>query len=96
MTIRAEIERARLRRAALPGLGGDPAWEVLLDLADGGKMKTSCVGGSLGVAQTTALRYIRRLEDKGMVERSDDPDDGRYTLVCLTDAGRAAVERCIA
>jgi len=30
---------------------------------------------------------VKRFEQRGWVERSPDPDDGRYTLVALTDPG---------
>jgi DNA-binding MarR family transcriptional regulator len=30
---------------------------------------------------------VRRFEHRGWVERSPDPDDGRYTIAALTDAG---------
>lgn len=30
---------------------------------------------------------VKRFEQRGWVERSPDPDDGRYTLAALTDAG---------
>ncbi|MFI5587463.1 MarR family winged helix-turn-helix transcriptional regulator [Amycolatopsis sp. NPDC051758] len=35
---------------------------------------------------------VKRFEQRGWVVRSPDPDDGRYTLVALTDAGFAVVE----
>ena len=35
---------------------------------------------------------VKRFEQRGWVTRSPDPDDGRYTLVALTDAGFAVVE----
>lgn len=34
---------------------------------------------------------VKRLERKGWVERSPDPEDGRYTLAILTDAGHEVV-----
>ncbi|MGW6602618.1 MarR family winged helix-turn-helix transcriptional regulator [Streptomyces sp. NPDC055036] len=30
---------------------------------------------------------VKRFEQRGWVERSPDPDDGRYTVAALTDAG---------
>jgi DNA-binding MarR family transcriptional regulator len=36
-------------------------------------------------------QVIARLERRGLVHRTPDPDDGRYTLAVLTDAGRDAV-----
>lgn len=44
------------------------------------------------LVQTTggATKTIRRLEERGMVERVADPGDGRRSLVELTTAGHAA------
>ena len=36
-------------------------------------------------------RTVNALAERGLVERSDSPDDGRKTLIDLTDAGRAVV-----
>ncbi|GHG26778.1 MULTISPECIES: MarR family winged helix-turn-helix transcriptional regulator [Amycolatopsis] len=36
---------------------------------------------------------VKRFEQRGWVRRSPDPDDGRYTLVALTDAGFEVVEK---
>nr|WP_281270609.1 MarR family transcriptional regulator [Quadrisphaera granulorum] len=30
---------------------------------------------------------VKKLEDRGLVHRSPDPDDGRFTVATLTDAG---------
>ncbi|AXX30486.1 MarR family transcriptional regulator [Actinosynnema pretiosum subsp. pretiosum] len=35
---------------------------------------------------------VKRFEQRGWVERSPDPADGRYTLAALTDAGFAVVQ----
>ncbi|MEV0085383.1 MarR family transcriptional regulator [Saccharopolyspora sp. NPDC050642] len=34
---------------------------------------------------------VKRFEQRGWVERSPDPDDGRYTVAALTDAGYEVV-----
>lgn len=34
---------------------------------------------------------VKRFEQRGWVERSPDPDDGRYTVVALTDVGHDLV-----
>ncbi|MFY0406384.1 MarR family winged helix-turn-helix transcriptional regulator [Solicola sp. PLA-1-18] len=36
---------------------------------------------------------VKRFEQRGLVQRSPDPVDGRYTLVALTDAGLDLVVR---
>ena len=46
-----------------------------------------------GVAQPTMTLLVRRLQDKGWVEREGLPGDGRVVMVKITEAGRAAQER---
>ena len=49
---------------------------------------------SSSLVQTTGgtTKTIRRLEERGLVMRVDDPDDGRRTLIELTGPGRALAE----
>jgi DNA-binding MarR family transcriptional regulator len=51
------------------------------DLAAGARMRPQ------SMAQT-----VKELEERGLVARRPDPDDGRRAFVELTDAGRAALE----
>jgi hypothetical protein len=89
------ILRARRTRQDFfgPNLFADPAWDILLDLyaAELGQHRVSitsvCIGS--GVPATTALRWIKQLECKGLVIRANDPMDGRRVFISLT---RAAVE----
>jgi DNA-binding MarR family transcriptional regulator len=43
------------------------------------------------VAPPTLSRSIARLEERGLVRRQQDPDDGRAVLVEVTGAGRRAL-----
>ena len=36
---------------------------------------------------------VRRLEEKGWVQRDRQPDDGRVVLMSITETGRAALEQ---
>jgi DNA-binding MarR family transcriptional regulator len=47
------------------------------------------------ILQTTSgmSKTLRRIERLGLIERLDDPNDGRSRLVVLTDAGREMSER---
>ena len=47
----------------------------------------------LGLAPSTVSRQLPPLEAAGLVARRTDPDDGRVSLLRLTDAGRHAAER---
>jgi DNA-binding MarR family transcriptional regulator len=45
-----------------------------------------------GFAQPTITLLVKRLEERGLVRRERDPNDGRVVLVSLTGAGTAALE----
>jgi DNA-binding MarR family transcriptional regulator len=45
-----------------------------------------------GIAQPTMTLLVKRLQEKGWVEREGLPADGRVVMVSLTDAGGAAQE----
>lgn len=72
-----------------PGLFGEPAWDLLLDLfiaAREGKqvpVTSACIGAA--VPTTTALRWLSTLESAGLVVRENDARDARRVFVRLTD-----------
>ena len=78
-------------------LFSDPCWEMLLDLYDArlgeAEVTVSSLGAASGVPLTTALRRMDVLQKHGFIERVVDPDDRRRTIVRLSAAGLAAVER---
>lgn len=75
----------------------DPAWAMLLDIycsESGGRrlsVTAACLGS--GAPQTTALRYLKLMESDGLVEREQDPADGRRTFVRLTKITRTKLSR---
>lgn len=89
-------ERRRRRRFFDEDLFGEPSWDILLDLyialCDDRAVPTTsaCIGSN--VPPTTALRWLRILEARGLVERRSDDADGRRTFVALSDKGRATME----
>jgi DNA-binding MarR family transcriptional regulator len=93
-----ETYKMRRRRARfLPAdLFGEPTWDILLDLyvaaREGRTVPTTsaCIGAH--VPPTTALRWLRILEARGLVEREEDGQDGRRTFVRLSVRGIAAME----
>lgn len=95
------VLRVRQQRNAILGADSfrDPAWDMLLDLyvQDGSSAGTmvSALCIASGVPQTTALRYIYRLEQLGLVQTTDHPTDQRRTMVSLTDNARPRVERLL-
>ncbi|WP_181443404.1 winged helix DNA-binding protein [Porphyrobacter sp. YT40] len=73
----------------------DPTWAMLLDLyrsdLKGTTLSVSslCIGS--GVPSTTALRYIRTLEERGYIRRAADELDKRRIFVMMTDKARDAM-----
>ncbi len=55
-------------------------------------MRVSDLAANIGLDASTVSRQIKQLEDKGIVERTDDPADGRASLVRLSSHGRAVMQ----
>jgi DNA-binding MarR family transcriptional regulator len=58
-----------------------------------GPVSPSAVSAWTGMAPTTVSGVLRRLEQRGLVDRRPNPADGRSHLVGLTEAGLAATRR---
>lgn len=82
--------RLRRERDALLGarLFADPAWDLLLDLfaagVEGGHVSVSSACIAAAVPPTTALRWLKLLEDRGLIERMPDPLDRRRCFLGIT------------
>lgn len=87
------ILHARRRRTQLFGrhLFVEPAWDMLLKLFVAHVRRAHVHSTSLCAAAEvpvpTGLRWIEKLEARGLVSRASTPKDGRITLVALTDDG---------
>jgi hypothetical protein len=91
-----EEHRSRLRDEVIGAdLVGIPAWNMLLELfkqfAGGAKVSTKTLQIIAGCPETTALRIIGRLEQRGLVVRSTSEGDRRVTFVALTSEGLTKV-----
>lgn len=87
-----EEQRATFREEVIGAdLVGIPAWNMLLELfkqfAGGAKVSTKSLQIIARCPETTALRVIDRLEQRGLVMRSYTNDDKRVTFVSLTQDG---------
>ena len=77
-------------------LFADPAWDILLDLAIAEYAQVRvcitdlCVGAS--VPHTTALRWIKRMTDDGLLNRQDDPLDARRKFIELSHSASAQMQ----
>lgn len=70
-------------------LFGEPSWDLLLDLfahtIKGKQVPTSSAYIAAHCPSTTALRYIKALENEGLVEGHANEGDARYRMLELTD-----------
>jgi hypothetical protein len=89
--VRAIIRSRRLRSDFFDAdLFFDPAWDILLDLYATElaqhriTVSAVCIGSA--VPATTALRWIKLLETRGLLVRHSDPLDGRRVYLSLTAA----------
>lgn len=75
----------------------EPAWDMLLDLyvqrhrGRAVSIHSLCIAAA--VPATTALRWIRKLDQCGLVARARSAHDNRVIHVALTANGLAAMER---
>lgn len=78
-------------------LFADPAWDMLLDLtaakAEHRRVSITSLCIASGVPTTTALRWIKLLEQSGLVQRIEDETDRRRAFISLTDRGADAMAR---
>lgn len=87
-TIRSMIIARRARDRHLPGdLFADPAWDMLLELLEAElvhrRVSISDLCGAAAVPPSTALRWINKLEERGLVLRHSDPNDRRRVFIEL-------------
>ena len=106
LTVDAEnMYRLRRRRDALmtarfgSDIFADPAWDMILDLyihnSKNQDISVTSVCAASMVPITTALRYITVLSDRGLVERSKNPKDGRSYLLRLSPDAIKIVEELL-
>jgi len=77
-----------LQRAGI----SDEQFALLSRLALDGPVTPSALAAELGVPATTLADALRRLEERGEIERLPNPADGRSHLLTLSVAGSERVE----
>ena len=98
--VRIYLRCRRLRERLLPReIFGEPAWDILLDLyaaqLEGKAVSISSACIASAVPTTTALRWLSKLVECGLIERSLDASDARRAHVRITDDGLQAVTRWV-
>ncbi|MDJ0947503.1 MAG: MarR family transcriptional regulator [Alphaproteobacteria bacterium] len=68
---------------------------ALVKIREHDKVSQNLLGRMTAMDPATVQGVVRRLSDKSLVTREDDPDDQRRTLLRLTPAGRRVIEDAI-
>lgn len=93
------ILKARQSRLRFLGtdLFADPAWDMLLDLtaarAEHRRVSVTSLCIASGVPTTTALRWMKLIEQAGLIQRVEDDTDRRRAFVTLSEQGAVAMAR---
>jgi len=66
-------------------------YAALVKLHDLGAISQNQLGRLTAMDPATIQGVVKRLEQRRLIERSGDPDDGRRTTLCLSEAGEALV-----
>ena len=99
--VRRIIRQRQLRARFFDGdLFGDPAWDMLLDLAaaraEHARVSVTSLCIASGVPPTTALRWIGQMTEGGLLERVEDETDRRRAFITLTDKAADSMARFFA
>jgi DNA-binding MarR family transcriptional regulator len=78
----------------LNDIGLFPSQDIMLmQLWDKDGQSQQSLGQTLRIDHSTVAKSVRRLENKGLVSRSRSKEDGRVTVVSLTEAGRDLIPK---
>ncbi len=61
---------------------------TLLNIDPENGTPSTALGPKMGMEATSLSRTLKSMEEKGLIERHPNPEDGRGVLIYLTDFGR--------
>lgn len=67
-------------------------WRVLRVLDESGAMDPTSIATEACLLMPSLTRMLQKLEEKGLVERKNDPLDGRKQRIDITDRARALIQ----
>jgi DNA-binding MarR family transcriptional regulator len=77
-------------------LFGEPAWEILLALfiteESAGRLSMGKLAEWIEVPLSTVVRWVKTLEEEGLIERTDHPTDRRTVFIRLREKGKKALD----
>lgn len=66
---------------------------ILCRVQDAGTLRLGDLAVTFGLDPSTITRQVQALERAGLLERSPSPDDGRVSLLTLTERGQETTTR---
>lgn len=72
-----------------------PQFAALVKIRDFGAVSQNRLGRSVAMDPATSQGVTQRLLAKNLINRKDDPEDRRRTILSLTPEGEAIVERLV-
>ncbi len=89
----ATVRVGRRLRQRLPGDEVEFTSLALLKMvAHAGPLRLTALAAGLDLDASTVSRQVRALEERGLIERTTDPDDGRASRLAVTESGRRSLE----
>lgn len=61
---------------------------ILLNIDPENGTPSTALGPKMGIESTSLSRTLKTMEDKDLILRKPNPEDGRSILICLTDFGK--------
>lgn len=61
---------------------------ILLNIDPENGTPSTSLGPKMGMEATSLSRTLKTMEDKDLIIRKPNPEDGRSILICLTDFGK--------
>lgn len=81
-------------------LFGEPAWDILLGVfateLEEGQISIHALAAEVKLPPTTVLRWLSKLEERGLVQREPDLDHARRQYIRLTDRSRSVIQEYFA
>lgn len=94
--VRVSRDRATRRAANVTGLDWTFSTLLILEgLKKNGTVRMTELAELVGTTPPTVTKLIKDLETKGFVDRAPDQQDGRASMVGLTDEGRQVAEAIV-
>jgi DNA-binding MarR family transcriptional regulator len=79
----------RLKQRSGADAADPAAMAIVFLVGEHGPLRLTALADVAGLDASTASRHVRNLERAGHLGRTADPQDGRATLIAITDGGRA-------